>query len=270
MPTSASPSRRIKPQSAQVGRRSYWPLIPIGVLIAAGAILAALPASVITRFLPRDVRAEQLSGTVWHGVAGKLAVDGQDAGAIEWRLHPFRLLRGALAVDLRWVDLGVSIDAVASIDRAGLRASAVRGGGPIDALRNFGVPRGWHGTADIALSTLTMSFSRLEAIVGDVKFSNVASAEIAGGANLGGYLVRFGAGAGAGDVLAAHVEDTGGPLRLRATISVDQTKRRGTLSGTLAARPFAPRELQAAVADLAQARGLDAAGRVPVDLEFTF
>jgi len=266
MPTSRSPSRNAKfPPPAR--RRPYWPLIPIGILIAAVAIVAALPASVIIRVLPRDVRAEELSGTIWHGVAGKLVVDGLDAGALEWRLHPLGLLHGALDVDVHWVKLGMRIDAVASIDRAGLTASAVRGGGPVADLRNLGVPRAWRGTADIALSKLTTDFSRIGTIVGDAKFADVASDEIAGGADLGGYLVRFGGAAGG---LTAMIEDTGGPLRVRATVSIDQARRRGLLSGTLAARPDAPQGVQAAVDDIARVRGRDAQGSVPVDLEFTF
>ena len=266
MPTSRSPSRNAKsPPPAR--RRPYWPLIPIGILIAAVAVVAALPASVIGRVLPRDVRAEELSGTIWHGVAGKLMVDGLDAGALEWRLHPLGLLRGGLDVDARWVKLGMRIDAVASIGRAGLTASAVRGGGPVADLRDLGVPRAWRGTADIALSKLTTDFSRIGTIVGDAKLSNVASDDVAGGANLGDYHVRFDGAAGA---LSAKIADAGGPLRVDATVSIDQARRRGLLSGTLAARPDAPQSIQAAVDDIAQVRGRDAQGRVPVDVEFTF
>src|ERR1700736_5611101 len=91
MPVSRSPSRAPKSMRAAEPAprsRSYWPVVLIGVAAVLAVIVAALPASVITHFLPPPVLAEDFSGSIWHGSAGKISVGARDAGALEWRLHP--------------------------------------------------------------------------------------------------------------------------------------------------------------------------------------
>src|SRR5271154_5084465 len=82
MPPSHSSARPIEPG---VRSRTLWPFILIGVAAVVGVILAALPASIVTHFLPPGVRAEDFSGSIWHGSAGRLRVNARDAGALEWR-----------------------------------------------------------------------------------------------------------------------------------------------------------------------------------------
>src|SRR5579863_3043079 len=103
MPT--SPSQRRGVRSAQAPpppapSRSMWPRL---ALIAVAAVLvvvvAALPASLIARFLPPGVRVEDFSGTIWHGSAGRITAGGRPAGAAEWHLHPLALLRLHTAAD---------------------------------------------------------------------------------------------------------------------------------------------------------------------------
>ena len=48
------------------------------------------------------------------------------------------------------------------------------------------------------------------------------------------------------------------------------TEHMATLTGTMKARNDAPAALQEEIQRLAQMRGRDANGRVPVDVEFTF
>ncbi|HUX73913.1 MAG TPA: type II secretion system protein N [Steroidobacteraceae bacterium] len=271
MPTSPSRRRGTEPQAPPPRLPRFLPLIAIGVLVAAGALIAALPAAVLLRVLPSYVRAADLSGTIWHGVAAKIAVDGDDAGEIEWRLHPAALLHAALHLDLHWRDRGLWLDADAHIGRAGLSARRIRGGGPLADLGALAPLPGWSGDAEVALSKLNAEFSRLTAIAGNIQLSNLASPTVAGGANIGNYLVHFDdAEARPGEALTAQISDVGGPLQVRATLSIDARRRRGMLTGTLIARPAAPAQLRSAVAELAKVRGRDATGRVPLDVEFTF
>ncbi len=269
---STSRSRRPTPEAKAPPRRprSYWPLVPLAAAIAAATLIAALPAAVLTHFLPARVRLADLSGTIWHGAAGRLSIEGRDAGAIEWRLHPLGLLHGALQLDVHWVALGMSVDGATRIDRGGLEARGIRGGGPIGDLARLGLTPGWSGTVKLSLASLETSLTRIDSITGDVRVSDLASTAIAGGADLGGYRATFSAASAADGTLAARVDDTGGPLQLRAKVTIDQSAHRGVISGTLAARPQAPAALAALVAQMADVRGRDALGRVPVDLEFTF
>jgi Type II secretion system (T2SS), protein N len=271
MPTSRSRSPRTDSKAPPPARRAYWPLIPLAIVVAAGTLIAALPATVITHFLPPRVRMRDVSGSIWHGVAGSIAIDARDAGAVEWRLRPLGLLRGAADLQVHWVDRGVAIDASIRLDPHSLRASRIQGGGPIADLGALGVPPGWRGTAQVDLGGLATDFARIQSIEGELRVANLASPAIADGADLGGYALRFGdAGPPADPALEASAQDTGGPLRLRAHITIDQGARRGTVSGTVAARPDAPAALVAELDQIARVRGRDADGGVPLDLEFTF
>src|SRR6267142_6253667 len=155
MPAPRSPSRDAKPAARS---RSYWPIVLIGLAAAAAVTIVSLPASIIARLLPPAVHAEDFSGSVWHGSTGKISVNARDAGALEWRLHPAALLGMAVAADLHWVKVGFVVDAAAKIDRQGFAAHAIKGGGPIQDLHDFGVAAGWRGIADINFSELKSSF----------------------------------------------------------------------------------------------------------------
>jgi Type II secretion system (T2SS), protein N len=268
MPASRSPSRDAKPAPRS---RSYWPLVLIGLAAVLAVIISAVPASIVTRFLPPEVHAEDFSGSVWHGSAGKISVNARDAGALEWRLHPAALLGMQISADVRWVKVGFVADAAVNIDRQGVSAHAVKGGGPIEDLRDFGVAAGWRGTADIDFSELKSDFVRPLAAVGDLRVSNLTSAQIAQGADLGGYDLRLAAGAVAADgSTTAQLTDTGGPLDVKAVISLSSKERTGILTGTLRERPEAPAALRSDLEGLVQLRGRDPQGRIPVDLEFTW
>src|SRR5579864_7424352 len=114
MPASRSPSRDAK---SPLRSRSYGPVVLIGLAAMLAVIIAAMPASIVTHFLPPAAHAEDFSGTLWHGSAGKIRFNARDAGALEWRLHPAALLGMTLAADLHWVKVGFVLDAAVKIDR---------------------------------------------------------------------------------------------------------------------------------------------------------
>jgi hypothetical protein len=248
-------------------------LLIFGVAVLAVAI-SALPASTVTHFLPVSVHAEDFSGSVWHGSAGKITVAARDAGALEWRLHPGALLHLRVAAELHWVKGGFVVDGAAEVDRETLLASHLEGGGAIEDLRDLGVAPGWRGIAKIQVEELKVALSSgaasLQAAVGTISVSNLASAQVGGGADLGGYSLRFADPAITPDSEAtAELTDTGGPLGVNATIHFDPRERRGILSGTIKERDDAPPALRAQLDNLAQLHPRDAQGRLPVDLEFT-
>lgn len=266
MPASRSPNQHARPAAR---RRSFWPVVLIGVAAALAVIVVALPASAITHFLPHSIHAEDFSGSIWHGSAGKISFDGRDAGALEWRLHPAALLGLAVAADLHWVKVGFVVDAALEVDRLGFTARAVKGSGPIQDLQDLGVAPGWRGTADVHFSELKGDFAKPSAAVGNVQVSNVTSAQIADGADLGGYELRLEEGAvGSDGTVTAHLVDTGGPLDMKTVIRFSPMERTALLSGTLMERADASASLRSQLDGLLQLRGRDPQGRIPVDLEF--
>ena len=242
-------------------------MIVIGLAAAIAAVLATLPASLVTHLLPAAVQAEDFSGSLWHGSAGRIRVNAREAGALEWRLHPAALVGLTVAAELHWVKVGFVIDAAVSVDRHGFAARDIRGGGPIADLRELGVAAGWRGNADIHLGELRGDFSAPLFAAGDIKVANLASAQLADGADLGSYDLRFPQQSGGGDgSLTAQLTDTGGPLEVQTTINYSAKARSAILSGFVRARPDAPPALLSQLQSLS--RGRDPHQQIPVDLEF--
>ena len=273
MPTSASrkPSADLSPPR----RRFLLPLIAITVIAALAVVIIALPASVLARYLPPALQAGDFSGSIWHGSAGTLVLNGRPAGAIEWHIHPASLLALTLAADVHWVKGGFLTDAGIVVDRVGLTAREVQGGGPIEDLADFGIAAGWHGTARLVFSELKLLFTQgppdVVAAIGEIDVAHLASPQLAAGADLGGYSLRLAAGAITPDAdPGAELNDTGGPLELRAVIHFSPKDHTGLLSGTLKERAGAPEALRRQLEQLGQLHARDAEGRLPVDLEFSF
>jgi hypothetical protein len=238
------------------------------ILAVLAVIVIAVPASLISRFLPRDIGAEDFSGSLWHGSAGKITAYGRNVGALEWRLHPAALLTHTLSADLHWVKVGFVADCAAEITSQGATLHAVQGGGPLSDIAEFGIVRDFRGIASFNFREIKIAFGNssnptLLAALGDLKVANVTSPQIAGGADLGGYALHLADG-------PAELTDTGGPLELQATINFSADTHTGTLSGTIKERPDASPALQRELQNLTQLHSRDAAGRIPVDLEFTF
>jgi hypothetical protein len=268
MPASRSRSRDIE---LKAQARSRWPWVVLGVAALLAGTIVSLPAAVIGYFLPHQVHAADWSGTAMHGAAGKLSVNARDAGAIEWRLHPLALLRALVVIDIHWVKVGFVIDGTAEIDRHGITARDIRGGGPVESLADIGVAAGWRGTATLNFEALKSDFHKPLGVVGRIEAANISSSGIAAGADLGSYVLDLPAGAVAPDgSISAKLNDAGGPIEVEAQIHFSPTERTGLFSGTFKERPEASPALRAELQNLAQLRPRDPQGRFPVELEFTF
>jgi hypothetical protein len=277
MPASRSRHRDTKPHSPLQPRsgsrrpRGRWLLLLIAIIVVAAAMVFVLPASMITRFLPAQVRAEDFSGSLVHGAAGKLSVNARDAGAIEWQVHPLSLLRLAIVADIHWVKVGFVIDGSVELGGRSVAAHDIKGGGPIEDLRDLGFSADWTGRANLALDEAKSDFRKLDSAVGKIEVANLSGLSIADGSDLGGYVLQFARGAIAPDgTITATLNDTGGPVEAQAQIRFSPATRIGMLSGTLKERPEASPALRNQLNNLSQLRPRDASGRFPVELEFTF
>jgi hypothetical protein len=269
MPTSASPKRNAKPPPPKAGY--LRPLILLGVVAVLLVIVITLPASLVRRLLPPAVQADQWSGSLWHGSAGRVLVDSRDVGAVEWRLHPWSLLTLTLLADVRWVEGGFVAQGRIAVDRHGATAHDVSGAGPIEDLRNLGMATAWRGTTQFKFSVLEVGLDgAVKSAVGELGVTDLASPQIADGGNLGGYTLDLTKEAISPDAeLTAQLRDTGGPLQLEATIHYSVKSHTGLLSGTLEERPQASQALRNQLQGLTQMHARDAQGRIPVELEFT-
>jgi hypothetical protein len=267
MPASRSARRDI--EQPRPARR--WPLFLLGLIVLAGALVFVLPASLVARFLPAQVHAEDFSGSLLHGAAGKLVINGRDAGAVEWQVHPLSLLRLAVVADIHWVKVSFVLDGTAEIGPRGIAAHDIKGGGPVDNLQTLGFAGGWRGTANLAFTEIKASFRQLESAVGKIEVADISSTGIAAGSDLGSYVLQLEpAGVSPDGSMSAKLNDEGGPVEAQAQIRFSPATRTGMLSGTLKERPEASEALRNQLNNLSQLRPRDAAGRFPVELEFTF
>jgi hypothetical protein len=285
MPTSPSPRRVTKGSRAGAPRgaplpivraRPLWPRVALIALVAVLAVvITALPASLANKFLPAGAQAEDFSGTLWHGSAGRITIGGRDAGALEWRLHPLALFKLRLDADLHWVKGGFAVDGTAAVDRSDFQASDLHGGGPIADLSSLGVAPGWRGIAQVEIRRITADVSgpvpSLRSAVGEIDVSDLSSPQVAAGSDLGGYALTFDDAALSADGEArATLVDRGGPLSLDALLTLTPKTRTAMIAGTAREREDAPAALRKELDNVAQLRPRDAQGRIPIDLEFTF
>ncbi len=262
----ASPSRKRAP-SPPPKRRPVWPIVLLAVAAVGAAVLWVLPASLITRFLPPQVQAEDLSGSIWHGSSGRISLASRPLGAIEWRLHPLSLLSLGVAANVHWVKGASVIDADVSVDRHGFTARDVRGGGPLEDLRDLGMAAGWSGNTKLNLQQITGTFRNLESATGTIEVSALASTGIAKGSDLGGYLLTLLPNAGNPGSIDGTIKDTGGPLDAQAELHYSPASHSALLSGTVKERAQAAPALREELANLTQLKPRDTLGRIPIDLE---
>jgi hypothetical protein len=274
MPISRSPKRGTRAPAETRHPRFVLPVVLIVVLAVLSVAVVAVPASLVTRFLPPFISAGDFSGSLWHGSAGRITVNGGDAGAVEWRLHPWSLMRLTVSADLHWVKVGFVADGSADVNREGFALHDVEGDGPVQDLADMGVAVGWRGMASFKFTQVKGVFAggaaTLVSAVGDVSVSKLAYPQIADGVDLGGYVLHVVDGAITPNADAtAELSDTGGPLEVHATIHFTAKDHTGTLSGTVKERAGAPPALLAQVDNLTLLHPRDGQGRVPVELEFT-
>jgi Type II secretion system (T2SS), protein N len=243
----------------------------VGILVIAVAVPFMLPSSMVAHFLPAQVHAEDFSGSLLHGAAGKLSINGRDAGAIEWQMHPLSLLRLAAVADIHWVKVGFVVDGTVDLGARGIDAHDIKGGGPIEDLTDLGVAAGWKGNVTLAVADLKSDFHKLDAAEGKVDIAGLTGANVAGGSDLGSYALLLAPGAVAPDgTITATVHDTGGTVEAQAEIRIVPATRTGMLSGTFKERPEASPTLRDQLNKMSQFRPRDANGRFPAELEFTF
>lgn len=250
------------------------PLILVVVLAVIVVTIVALPASMVRRFLPPSIVADDFSGTLWHGSAGSLTLNSRNLGAVEWHLHPAALLHLHASADVHWVKVGFVADGTADADSKSVTLTRLQGGGPLDDIADLGLGHGWRGISSFTFSEIKLALGngdpKLVSAIGDLSVANLSSPMVADGADIGGYTLHLANGAITPDSDAsAELRDSGGPLELQATIHLSSGGHNGMLSGTVRERPGAPASLHRDLEQLAQLHPRDASGRIPVDLEFT-
>ena len=247
-------------------RSSKW-------LLAAGAfafiliVIGNLPASLASGWLPANVSVGTLGGTLWHGEAIAVRVNGIDVERLGWRLHPLPLLSGRFAARIEATTASDRISAEIVIDRAGrLEARTVEARVDTASLAGRALPTGWAGPVEVHLEELIVEQGWITAIRGSAE-SGTLTGPPKIQPYLGSYRLVFGNDAiGAPGEIVGHFRDSGGPVEISGDVRLYRD-RRAVVSGWVRARPAAP---QAVIDDIARLPEVDPQGRRRFSIENSF
>jgi len=247
-----------------MSRRS---LLATGGVIAFLVFLVALvPATVLTRWLPPDVAASGLDGTVWSGRAASVSLRGRPMGAVNWSCRPWPLLM------LEWscrVDLqppGGTVSALLSGDFHGeeIEARDLAGQLPITHFEGIVTPRGWTGILNLDVTKARIAGGLPQDAEGKIVVRGL-KAPGPNGALLGDFELTIGEGAVGTGTLTGRLADLGGPLHVRGTIELKRD-RSYFASGEVSPGPGAGPEILDTLGFLGPP---DLAGRRPFTVEGT-
>jgi len=239
----------------------------LGVLAFIAAMLAMWPARWIAGFLPSVVQCRDWRGTVWHGQCRQLllAAPGKPAATIEsatWTLHFAPLLHLRLSAEVALTDARGDASGHVEFTHDGLLVLRdVSARALLDPQTPDALPRGWRGRADIEQFELDWQANQLRHLQGRIQLSDLRDQQ---GQELGSYRLDFPP--AAGPPFRGSVDDTGGPLRLHATLELTDD-RRWSLTGTVAARAGSDAQI---THDLDALGAPDAAGNYPLSAAGSF
>lgn len=230
-------------------KKPVWWALALGFVFLV-SFLIHLPAMLVVRVLPTQITLAGVNGSVWHGSASALGIDGIVAQEkLSWHFQPSALLRGNLAWQLDGEHGGQPGTLLALI---GLRQRALENiklSLPLEPLTRFNPT-----IAGVRLSgVLHVESARLsqgEAIKLNARLERVSSAMAAEATLLGSYQLTAEAdAAGAGTL---QVSPLGGPLQItgggsfaRTNQAVDMNLRlkpEGDLPGLASILATLPRE----------------------------
>lgn len=196
-------------------RKLFWILIILILLLTAAVVL--FPAKLALDLALQgqsQIRAEQVSGTIWRGRIGSLSRGEQMLGALDWTLHPMPLLQRAISADLMLK--GPQMDLSAAVLRRPDQSVSVRG---LRALLPASLLAPVIDAPALELrGELLLSLSEVEilhmwprSIIGEAVWQN-ASVAGAAEARLGDLVAEFSSRPDGS--LAGVLSDRGGPLEL--------------------------------------------------------
>jgi general secretion pathway protein N len=242
------------------------------VLAAVGAaaflliLVATLPVSLFTRYLPPALTASGLSGSVWHGHAAAVAFRNQPLGGLSWSVKPLRLFVLQVAYDVELERPDGHARAIVSVKPGGvLVLTAIDARLPVEAFAGTLSPRGWTGEIEAAIKEARISAGWVDGAEGVIRALNLKAPRDSG-AGIGSFELTLGAGAVGTDALTGRLRDLGGPLNVRGTLAV-RRDRSYVLEGEVAPGPGATPGVFRSLAFLGEP---DAQGRRPFAVEGTF
>ena len=249
-----------------MGRRTPLLLLAIGALAFLAFLSTFLPASLLLRFLPRNVQVDGLTGTLWSGRAAAIRTGTATLGPMTWRCTARSLLLARLRCDLGLDMAPGHLDALLTLrpDRR-IDISGLRGNAPLAGAAAFGAPRGWSGQLRFENVGLEVAAGSLQNLSGTIVAADLRAPNRPND-TLGSYAIELGEGFATPGVTGGRLRNLDGPLSLRGALRIEP-RGRYLAEGEVAPLAGTPDDLLQALTFLGPP---DSSGRHPFSLEGTF
>ncbi len=200
-------------------------LVTGGIIAFLVFLVALVPATVLTRWLPPDVAVSGLDGTVWSGRAASLSLRGRALGTAGWSCRPWPLLLLEWSCRVELQPPGGTVSALLSGDFNGeeIEARDLSGQLPITNFEGIATPKGWTGLLDLNVTRARIAGGLPQDAEGKIVVRGL-KAPGADGALLGDFELTIGEGAVGTETLTGRLTDLGGPLRVRGTIELKRDR----------------------------------------------
>ena len=148
--------------------------IAIGIIVFLASMLALVPASTASHFLPSHIVGNKFQGNIWQGSAGSLRVNNVDIGNVRWKIKPACFITFKLCADVvqnhARARSSFKINVRNNIELYDVQASGDTAMfGPL--LSNYGITTS--GDFEANLSKAHFSGNRVETIEGNILFNSL-------------------------------------------------------------------------------------------------
>jgi general secretion pathway protein N len=246
-------------------KRGIW-ITLLAIVAFAAILIARLPVSWVSGFIPKDVTCTELAGTVWDGSCTGLVVQNVRLDSVSWQLRPLALFGRKLAGYVE-ITRGANYARGDIEAKSGgtLTAHNLQADMPLDPTLIPQLPRSLAGVVRANLASIHIEKGAITAVQGLVEAHDLV--QDSGGQRLvlGDYSLTFPA-ADPSKEPVGQLQSLSGPLQVEGTLRL--TREPGfVLEGLVRPGPQAPPQL---VKELSYLGSPDAQGRRPFSMAATF
>jgi general secretion pathway protein N len=242
------------------------PVLLLSLLGFVLGLIVGMPLRWALPLLPKSLRCETPSGSLWSGTCTTLSFGALNLGTVQWMLKPASLLLGRVGAEVRVTQPGLTGSASLAVGFGG-RVTAQG----IDARISLGSPllvrfaASLRGDLTLDLDELQLEDGWVRALRGTVDAADLEQVSPQPLA-LGRYRMQFDSAPDSAGRIVGKLSDQGGPLDVEGTLTLT-TSPGYELQGTVLARPGAPPTLEQQIRFLGSP---DGAGRRPFAQAETF
>jgi general secretion pathway protein N len=245
-------------------KRAVW-ITLLAILAFAVILIARMPVSWVSGFIPKNVSCAELAGTVWNGSCSGLVAQNVQVGNATWDLQALPLLKGKVAGYIEVTRGANFVRGDIEASRTAISAQNLQADMPLDPALISQLPRDLTGVVRANLASIHIEKGIITSVEGLIEAHNLVQSSRGQRLELGDYSLTFPAADPAKEPVGA-LRSLSGPLNVEGTLKL--TREPGfVLEGLVSTNPDASPAL---TRELSYLGSPDAQGRRPFSLAATF